>query len=474
MRRQPTTLRRQHSSFFLGSGGVRFRLVDHYHRRHDFTGVVVRLWLTCCIIGISAAVIALVVDLISSGVYELRVGLCEAVDEPVLRYVSWLGTSALAALSATLLLKVVPHAAGSGLPEVKEALMGIVLFDSFSTKCLLIKPVSLALALASSLSIGKEGPFIHCACIVAFQLVNGGAISFSNLVREQRELEAIITACAAGVVCTFGAPVGGVLFSAEITSTGAYAIEHLPRAFFCVTLSLSVVYVGLRPLLLLLGRPDPLALFTTSFEAQHRFSACDMGAFAVQGALAALLADFVVRAVRYASAIRPYLRGRLGGLSTPSLVAMLCSATNLALSGGECRGSYTDGGAATLGRLINAPFRGATLAEEEEAADAETPLALFTLLAFALLKLYVLSPLSLAMPTPTGVFLPTFVGGAASGHAYAVLLRRWLPNTFALAVPGHCTSAPPHNQTPRTPLAPRRAPPLPPPPLPRSPPPYLF
>ena len=50
------------------------------------------------------------VDLISSGVYELRVGLCEAVDEPVLRYASWLGTAALAALSATLLLKVVPHA----------------------------------------------------------------------------------------------------------------------------------------------------------------------------------------------------------------------------------------------------------------------------------------------------------------------------------------------------------------------------
>ena len=145
-------------------------------------------------------------------------------------------------------------------------LSGIVLFDSFSWKALIAKPLSLALALASSLSIGKEGPFIHCACCISYQLVNARWMRFHANVREQRELEGLVAACAAGVVCTFGAPVGGVLFSAEITSTGLYSIEHLPRAFFCVTLAMTFVKVALRPLLRAYGRADPLALFTTSFE----------------------------------------------------------------------------------------------------------------------------------------------------------------------------------------------------------------
>ena len=156
-RRRPGLTRVHNSSFFLGAGGLRFNLVDHYHRRHDVSGVVLRLWAACCIIGVSASIIALLVDLMSSGIYEVRVVLCEAVDDPFQRYAVWLGSAAVTALGAAALLKVVPAAAGSGLPEVKQALSGIVLFDSFSTRCLLIKPLSLALAVASSLSIGKEG-----------------------------------------------------------------------------------------------------------------------------------------------------------------------------------------------------------------------------------------------------------------------------------------------------------------------------
>ena len=149
--------------------------------------------------------------------HDYRVQLCETTPGSLPRYLVWLGSGALTALGAATLLKVVPAAAGSGLPEVKMALSGIVLFESLSTPTVLFKPLSLAFAIASSLSIGKEGPFIHCACCVAFLLVNSGWISFSSLVREQRELEALIAACAAGVVCTFGAPIGGVLFSIEIT-----------------------------------------------------------------------------------------------------------------------------------------------------------------------------------------------------------------------------------------------------------------
>ena len=226
MQRHPTTLRRQHSSFFLGSGGVRFRLVDHYHRRHDFTGVVVRLWLTCCIIGISAAVIALVVDLISSGVYELRVGLCEAVDEPVLRYVSWLGTSALAALSATLLLKVVPHAAGSGLPEVKEALMSSCSIRSPPSACSSNDrprpPSSSPSARKARSSIARaSSPFSSSTAARSPRIwcVSSGARGDHHSMCRGRRLHLWRSR-------------GGVLFSAEISP--ALRHQYLPRAFFCV------------------------------------------------------------------------------------------------------------------------------------------------------------------------------------------------------------------------------------------------
>ena len=37
--------------------------------------------------------------------------------------------------------------------------------------------------------------------------------------------------CAAGVAATFGAPVGGVLFSIEVTAT-YYSVAHLWKAMF--------------------------------------------------------------------------------------------------------------------------------------------------------------------------------------------------------------------------------------------------
>ena len=44
-------------------------------------------------------------------------------------------------------------------------------------------------------------------------------------------LQVLSAGCAAGVSATFGAPVGGVLFSIEVTST-YYSISHLWKAMF--------------------------------------------------------------------------------------------------------------------------------------------------------------------------------------------------------------------------------------------------
>ena len=44
----------------------------------------------------------------------------------------------------------------------------------------------------------------------------------------------LAAAVAAGVTATFGAPIGGVLFSIEVTAT-YYMVSNLWKAFFCAT-----------------------------------------------------------------------------------------------------------------------------------------------------------------------------------------------------------------------------------------------
>lgn len=78
---------------------------------------------------------------------------------------------------------------------------------------LLIKSVGLPLAIASGLSVGKEGPSVHYA------VCTGNVISrlFDKYKRNAAKTREILSACAAaGVAVAFGSPIGGVLFSLEV------------------------------------------------------------------------------------------------------------------------------------------------------------------------------------------------------------------------------------------------------------------
>ena len=78
---------------------------------------------------------------------------------------------------------------------------------------LLIKSICLPLAIASGLSVGKEGPSVHYA------VCTGNVISrfFDKYKRNAAKTREILSACAAaGVAVAFGSPIGGVLFSLEV------------------------------------------------------------------------------------------------------------------------------------------------------------------------------------------------------------------------------------------------------------------
>lgn len=117
--------------------------------------------------------------------------------------------------SARLVKSFAPYAAGSGISEIKCIIAGFVMKGFLSFWTLLIKSICLPLAIASGLSVGKEGPSVHYA------VCTGNVISrfFGKYKRNAAKTREILSACAAaGVAVAFGSPIGGVLFSLEVIS----------------------------------------------------------------------------------------------------------------------------------------------------------------------------------------------------------------------------------------------------------------
>lgn len=120
-------------------------------------------------------------------------------------------------------------AAGSGVAEVRVILSGFVLHGFLGLRTLFIKSVALILSVASGLSLGKEGPYVHIATCVG----NIACRLFSKYDRnDAKRREVLSAAAAAGVAVAFGAPLGGVLFGLEEVSY-FFPAKTLFRTFFC-------------------------------------------------------------------------------------------------------------------------------------------------------------------------------------------------------------------------------------------------
>lgn len=120
-------------------------------------------------------------------------------------------------------------AAGSGVAEVRVILSGFVLHGFLGFKTLVIKSVGLVLSVASGMSLGKEGPYVHISTCVG----NIACRLFEKYDRNDgKRREVLSAAAAAGVTVAFGAPLGGVLFGLEEVAY-FFPAKTLFRTFFC-------------------------------------------------------------------------------------------------------------------------------------------------------------------------------------------------------------------------------------------------
>ncbi|KAM8953478.1 H(+)/Cl(-) exchange transporter 5 isoform 2-T2 [Pelodytes ibericus] len=147
----------------------------------------------------------------------------------ILNYFMYVAWALVFSLLAVLLVRnFAPYACGSGIPEIKTILSGFIIRGYLGKWTLIIKTMTLGLAVSSGLSLGKEGPLIHVACCCGNILCHLFTKYRKN---EAKRREVLSAAAAAGVSVAFGAPIGGVLFSLEEVSY-YFPLKTLWRSFF--------------------------------------------------------------------------------------------------------------------------------------------------------------------------------------------------------------------------------------------------
>ena len=133
---------------------------------------------------------------------------------------------------------VAPTTLGSGVAEAMGLLNGVQSPDYISLKALIVKMLGVALAVSAGFAGGKEGPLVHIGIIVgtACAYLPIGITKYFRNDFEKRKLMAM--GIAGGISAAFGAPIGGALFSYELSKPNTFWSFSLTwKVFFTSTMS---------------------------------------------------------------------------------------------------------------------------------------------------------------------------------------------------------------------------------------------
>jgi chloride channel 2 len=116
---------------------------------------------------------------------------------------------------------------------MKAMLSGVYIHEFLSIKAAIGKWIGLVFAMVGGLSMAIMGAYIHIACVIVNQLTKLKA--FKDIANN-KQLKLQMYSCAICAACctNFGAPIGAVLFSLELTAT-FFLVGGLWKMLFCST-----------------------------------------------------------------------------------------------------------------------------------------------------------------------------------------------------------------------------------------------
>lgn len=116
-----------------------------------------------------------------------------------------------------------PAAAGSGVAEFIGYINGVNYPNFISIPSLVTKIFGVTFAVIGKLAIGKEGPLAHIGSIIGIGVLYlPGFNRFEHLRNDENRRVFSAAGASAGVSVAFGAPIGGTLFSYELSRPNTF------------------------------------------------------------------------------------------------------------------------------------------------------------------------------------------------------------------------------------------------------------
>ncbi|XP_068611379.1 chloride channel protein 1 [Brachionichthys hirsutus] len=393
-------------------------------------------WIFLVLLGLTMALVSWSMDYTSAKslqAYKWIHG--ELKGNVAFQYLAWVTYPMILVMFASLFCHLVsPQAIGSGIPELKTILRGVVLKEYLTLKAFIAKVIGLTAGLGSGMPVGKEGPFVHIASICAAVLSRFMSI-FSGAYENPYGYTDILTVgCAVGVGCCFGTPLGGVLFSIEVTST-YFAVRNYWRGYFAATFSAFIFRV------LSVWNKDAVtitALFKTNFRMDFPFDLQELPAFAIIGISCGFLGAFfvylnrqVVLFMRRPTALTRFLTKHR--LIYPGAVTLIIATLTFPPGFGqfmagelmprECINSLFDN--FTWTKISGSP---APPGLGRSSAWLHPHVSVFVILLLFFVMKFWMSAVSTTMPIPSGAFMPVFILGAAFGRLVGEIMATLFPN----------------------------------------------
>ncbi|XP_059831094.1 chloride channel protein ClC-Ka-like isoform X1 [Hypanus sabinus] len=402
-------------------------------------------WIFLFLLGMLMATLSFSLDVVTSKFQRANLWVYDSLERyRYLQYFSWvLYHVILCMVSAGVAKYISPQAAGSGIPELKVTLRGVVLDEFFTFRTFVAKLIGVicTLAAGSTIFLGKVGPFVHMATILA-TLLGKVMVKFAGTKENKgRKYEMLIAGAAVGVACCFVAPVGGVLFSVETTATH-FAVRNYWRGFFAATCAALMF----RVLAVVNNEHETVAvLFSTNWRVEFPFDLPEFLSFAVLGVICGCLCCLYLFCHRNLTMFLTKRRKISKFMANNKIlfagfVALVLASVTFPHGVGQYIGSRL-----SMKEHLETFFDNRTWGSDEQRllnGSRQPPFPTYNakwlqwthprlsslemLTFFIILKFFMLL-LATTMVLPAGYFLPVFVYGAGLGRLYGEIMAKIFP-----------------------------------------------